>query len=78
MPRLTLRAESINRVYAPHFENRHRYQLYFGGAGSVWTRTCNAESPSNANRVARICTAEGESSSTSPTNTRGVAPVICI
>lgn len=49
-----------------------------GGAASVWTRTCNAESPSNANRVARICTAEGESSSTSPTNTRGVAPVICI
>ena len=34
MPRLTLRAESINRVYAPHFDNRRRYQLYFGGAGS--------------------------------------------
>lgn len=34
MPRITLRGDFINRVYQPHLENKHRYQVYFGGAGS--------------------------------------------
>lgn len=34
MPRLILRGELINRVYQPHLENAHRYQIYFGGSGS--------------------------------------------
>ncbi|NLD82574.1 MAG: PBSX family phage terminase large subunit [Clostridiales bacterium] len=34
MPRMTLRGEFINRVYQPHLQNNHRYQIYFGGAGS--------------------------------------------
>jgi len=34
MPRLSLSGEAVNRVYRPHLENQHRYQLYFGGAGS--------------------------------------------
>lgn len=34
MPRITLRGDVINRVYYPHLENQHRYQIYFGGAGS--------------------------------------------
>ena len=34
MPRLTLRGECINKAYQPHLNNEHRYQIYFGGAGS--------------------------------------------
>ena len=34
MPRITLRGDFVNKVYRPHLENRHRYQIYFGGAGS--------------------------------------------
>lgn len=34
MPRITLRGECINRAYQPHLQNPHRYQIYFGGAGS--------------------------------------------
>lgn len=34
MPRLTIRGELFNRVYQPHLENAHRYQIYFGGSGS--------------------------------------------
>ena len=34
MPRITLRGDFINKVYRPHLENIHRYQIYFGGAGS--------------------------------------------
>ncbi len=34
MPRITLRGDIINKVYRPHLENGHRYQIYFGGAGS--------------------------------------------
>ena len=34
MPRITLRGDFINKVYKPHLENVHRYQIYFGGAGS--------------------------------------------
>lgn len=33
-PRLTLRGEVVNRIYLPHLNNPHRYQIYFGGAGS--------------------------------------------
>ena len=34
MPRITLRGDFINKVYKPHLGNTHRYQIYFGGAGS--------------------------------------------
>lgn len=34
MPRITLRGDVVNPVYRPHLENTHRYQIYFGGAGS--------------------------------------------
>ena len=34
MPRITLRGDFVNRVYRPHLENAHRYQIFFGGAGS--------------------------------------------
>lgn len=34
MPRITLRGDFINKVYQPHLQNSHRYQIYFGGAGS--------------------------------------------
>jgi len=34
MPRITLRGDIINGVYRPHLANQHRYQIYFGGAGS--------------------------------------------
>ncbi len=34
MPRITLRGSCLNRVYRPHLQNLHRYQIYFGGAGS--------------------------------------------
>ena len=34
MPRIILRGDVINGVYRPHLENQHRYQIYFGGAGS--------------------------------------------
>lgn len=34
MPRITLRGDFLNQVYRPHLENEHRYQIYFGGAGS--------------------------------------------
>ena len=34
MPRITLRGDFINRVYRPHLFNEHRYQIFFGGAGS--------------------------------------------
>ena len=34
MPRITLRGEFLNRAYRPHLQNPHRYQIYFGGAGS--------------------------------------------
>ncbi|MBQ9263731.1 MAG: PBSX family phage terminase large subunit [Clostridia bacterium] len=34
MPRLTLRGDFVNKVYKPHLQNQHRYQIYFGGAGS--------------------------------------------
>lgn len=34
MPRITLRGDFVNRIYRPHLENMHRYQIYFGGAGS--------------------------------------------
>ena len=34
MPRITLRGDCINKAYRPHLNNLHRYQIYFGGAGS--------------------------------------------
>ena len=34
VPRITLRGDFINRVYRPHLFNEHRYQIFFGGAGS--------------------------------------------
>lgn len=34
MPRITLPGAVLNQVYRPHLENLHRYQVYFGGAGS--------------------------------------------
>ena len=34
MPRITLRGAIINKAYRPHLQNNHRYQIYFGGAGS--------------------------------------------
>ena len=34
MPRIILRGECVNRAYRPHLQNGHRYQIYFGGAGS--------------------------------------------
>lgn len=34
MPRIILRGECVNRAYRPHLQNQHRYQIYFGGAGS--------------------------------------------
>jgi len=34
MKKIILRGESMNRVYQPHLLNQHRYQIYFGGAGS--------------------------------------------
>ena len=34
MPRLSLRGDCINKIYQPHLSNSHRYQIYFGGAGS--------------------------------------------
>ena len=34
MPRITLSGDFLNRAYRPHLQNAHRYQIYFGGAGS--------------------------------------------
>lgn len=34
MPRISLRGDFINKIYQPHLSNSHRYQIYFGGAGS--------------------------------------------
>ncbi len=34
MPRISLRGDFINKVYQPQLSNLHRYQIYFGGAGS--------------------------------------------
>jgi len=34
LPRITLSGGSVNKAYRPHLENQHRYQIYFGGAGS--------------------------------------------
>lgn len=34
MPRITLRGDFINKAYKPHLQNTHRYQIFFGGAGS--------------------------------------------
>lgn len=34
MPKITVSGNCLNRVYLPHLANQHRYQVYFGGAGS--------------------------------------------
>lgn len=34
MPRITLSGNAVNRVYRPFLSDDHRYQIYFGGAGS--------------------------------------------
>ena len=34
MPRVILPGNCLNRAYRPHLHNTHRYQIYFGGAGS--------------------------------------------
>ena len=34
MPLITLQGNFLNKVYKPHLQNQHRYQIFFGGAGS--------------------------------------------
>ena len=34
MPRIILPGSCFNRAYRPHMDNLHRYQIFFGGAGS--------------------------------------------